>query len=112
MRAFISLKKLRTPESFYSWLLGIAGRVAKEQFRSALHRRQDCEFLGTTMTDVADEIGDYPIEEAIAVLPEIHRQVIVLRFYEGLSCQEVASRLKVLGAILERVKSPASMHSR
>ena len=35
VRAFLSLKKLRKPESFYSWLLGIAGRVAKEQFRSA-----------------------------------------------------------------------------
>jgi RNA polymerase sigma-70 factor (ECF subfamily) len=100
VRAFISLKKLRKPESFYSWLLGIAGRVAKEQFRSELHRRQDCEFLETTMTDVADEIGDYPIEEAIAVLPEIHRQVIVLRFYEGLSCQEVATRLAMpLGTV-------------
>src|ERR1022692_1296060 len=100
VRAFIPLKKLRKPESFYSWLLGIAGRVAKEQFRSELHRRQDCEFLETTMTDVADEIGDYPIEEAIAVLPEIHRQVIVLRFYEGLSCQEVATRLAMpLGTV-------------
>ena len=29
VRAFLSLKKLRKPESFYSWLLGIAGRVAK-----------------------------------------------------------------------------------
>jgi RNA polymerase sigma-70 factor (ECF subfamily) len=35
VRAFISLKKLRKPESFYSWLLGIAGRVAKEQLRGA-----------------------------------------------------------------------------
>ena len=34
VRAFMSLKKLRKPESFYSWLLGIAARVAKEQFRT------------------------------------------------------------------------------
>ena len=33
------------------------------------------------------------MEEAIAVLPENHRQVILLRYYEGLSCQEVATRL-------------------
>jgi RNA polymerase sigma-70 factor (ECF subfamily) len=33
------------------------------------------------------------LEEAIAVLPESNRQVILLRYYEGLSCQEVATRL-------------------
>ena len=33
------------------------------------------------------------MEEAIAVLPESYRQVILLRYYEGLSCQEVATRL-------------------
>ena len=35
VRAFLSLKKLRKPESFYAWLLGIAARVLKEQFRAA-----------------------------------------------------------------------------
>ena len=39
VRAFMSLKKLRKPESFYAWLMGIAGRVLKEQFR-AHERRQ------------------------------------------------------------------------
>jgi RNA polymerase sigma-70 factor (ECF subfamily) len=34
MRAFLSLKKLRKPESFYAWLMDIAGRVLKEQFRA------------------------------------------------------------------------------
>lgn len=93
VRAFLSLKKLRKPESFYSWLLGIAGRVAKEQFRSELHRRQDPEVAEAMMTSAADHNEDYPVEEAIAVLPENHRQVILLRYYEGLSCQEVAIRL-------------------
>src|ERR1035438_4536451 len=39
VRAFLSVKKLRKPESFYAWLLGIAARVLKEQYR-ALARRQ------------------------------------------------------------------------
>ena len=93
VRAFLSLKKLRKPESFYSWLLGIAGRVAKEQFRSQLRRRQNDEAAQTLLTGAAGRQEDYPLEEAIAVLPENHRQVILLRYYEGLSCQEVATRL-------------------
>ena len=41
VRAFLSLKKLRKPESFYAWLLGIAGRVLKEQFRAEERRQKD-----------------------------------------------------------------------
>ena len=36
---------------------------------------------------------EYPLEEVIALLPESYRQVILMRYYEGLSCQDVATRL-------------------
>jgi RNA polymerase sigma-70 factor (ECF subfamily) len=93
VRAFLSLKKLRKPESFYSWLLGIAGRVALEQFRVQERHRRDREATEAMMADAADSPEDYPLEEAIAALPESYRQVILLRYYERLSCQEVATRL-------------------
>ena len=100
VRAFLSLKKLRKPESFYSWLLGIAGRVAKEQLRSLKHRQQDCEVTESIMANAADHWEDYPLEEAIAALPESYRQVILLRYYEGHSCQEIATRLELpLGTV-------------
>src|ERR1035437_4007464 len=100
VRAFLSLKKLRKPESFYAWLLGIAGRVAKEQLRSLKHRQQDCEVTESIMANAADSREDYPLEEAIAALPETYRQVILLRYYEGLSCQEIATRLDLpLGTV-------------
>jgi len=94
VRAFLSLKKLRKPESFYAWLLGIAGRVLKEQFRAVERRHRELDAAAEALlpeeTDAADE---YPLEEAIAALPESYRQVILLRYYEGLSCQEVGQRL-------------------
>jgi len=93
VRAFTSLKKLRKPESFYSWLLGIAGRVAKEQFRSEEHSRREREAAEAIAPDATSRDEDYQLEEAIAALPESHRQMILLRYYEGLSCQEVATRL-------------------
>jgi RNA polymerase sigma-70 factor, ECF subfamily len=100
VRAFLSLKKLRKPESFYSWLLGIAGRVAKEQFRSAAHRQKDSEVAAEMITDAGESPQEHPLEEIIAALPENYRQVILLRYYEGLSCQEVATRLGMpLGTI-------------
>jgi RNA polymerase sigma-70 factor (ECF subfamily) len=100
VRAFLYLKKLRKPGSFYSWLLGIAGRVAQEQFRDLAKRQKDCEVTENIMADAADHGREYPLEEAIAALPESHRQVVVLRYYEGLSCQEVATRLDMpLGTV-------------
>ena len=100
VRAFLSLKTLRKPESFYAWLLGIAGRVAKEQFRSAAHRERDREAAEVILAEADDSQKEYPLEEVIAALPETYRQVIVLRYYEGLSCQEVAMRLEMpLGSV-------------
>jgi len=102
VRAFMSLKKLRKPESFCPWLLGIAGRVAKEQFRDSKRRQQDPEIARSLITHDADsrDHDDCALDEAIAVLPETYRQVITLRYFEGLSCQEVAQRLEMpLGTV-------------
>jgi RNA polymerase sigma-70 factor (ECF subfamily) len=102
VRAFMSLKKLRKPESFCPWLLGIAGRVAKEQFRDSKRRQQDPEIAKSLVTDAANsrDHEDYVLDEAIAVLPETYRQLILLRHFEGLSCQEVAQRLEMpLGTV-------------
>ena len=52
------------------------------------------------MASAAESQTDYPLDEAIAALPETYRQVILLRYYEGLSCQEVAIRLDLpLGTV-------------
>lgn len=100
VRAFLSLQQLRKPESFCSWLLGIARRVTQEQFRRRQRSVREQEAAEAILRDVAGPPEDYPLEEAIAVLPETYRQVILLRYYEGLSCQETATRLGVpLGTV-------------
>src|SRR5208283_6149891 len=70
VRAFLSLKKLRKPESFYAWLMGIAGRVLKEQFRATERRQKDVAVAETLLTENLGPAPEYPLEEAIAVLPE------------------------------------------
>ncbi len=100
VRAFMSLKKLRKPESFYAWLMGIAARVLKEQFRAHQRRERTAALAETLSAEAPDPAPEYPLEEAIAVLPESYRQVILLRYYEGLSCQEIATRLAMpLGTV-------------
>jgi RNA polymerase sigma-70 factor (ECF subfamily) len=93
------LKKLRKPDSFYAWLVGIAGRVTKERHRAAARqeRNRACAEAGPA---AAEEKPEPQLEEAIAALPESCRQVILLRYYEGLSCQEAATRLDLpLGTV-------------
>lgn len=103
VRAFFSLDKLRKPESFFSWLLGIANRVAKEQQRAERRHRE--------VTRLAREQGrpqsvseDRDVERAIAELPDAYKEIILLRYYAGLTCSQVAERLSVpLGTVTKKL---------
>lgn len=100
VRSFLSLKSLRQPDRFYSWLLGIAARVAQERYRAGARRHREQEAAEQMLAEAGDEAIEPPLEEALAALPETYRQVIMLRYYEGLSCQEMADRLgQPLGTI-------------
>jgi RNA polymerase sigma-70 factor, ECF subfamily len=96
VRAFFSLGKLHKPEAFHSWLLGIAGRVALEFQRTRVRRNEVPVHDGDTVTlppTHQDNLCYDGLDEAIAALPEPHRELILLRYFERLSCQEIADRL-------------------
>ena len=105
VRAFVSLPKLRQPESFYAWLLGIAGRVLKEQWRAnRRHQREreaaEQEAAETQSIHSKELAPDDSLETAIASLPETYRRIVLLRYYEGHSCHEIAECLGVpLGTV-------------
>lgn len=113
VRAFVSLGKLRKPESFYSWLLGIAGRVLKEQYREFERQRQDREAASESLAPEAPGAAtadDYPLEEALAALPETYRQVVVLRYYQGMSCQDISVHLRMpLGTVTKTLSRAYAM---
>jgi RNA polymerase sigma-70 factor (ECF subfamily) len=112
VRAFFSLPKLRKPEAFFSWLLGIGDRVAREALRAAKRRRA----VGWEQVDVAelasqdDRDEDTSVNEAVARLPETYREVIVRRFYAGQSCAEISSGLGIpLGTVTKRLSLAYSL---
>ena len=110
VRAFQSLKKLRKPESFYSWLLGIAGRVTLEHFRFQKRFEQESEAAAIAAPAPPDNNADSRLDEAIAVLPDNYRQVILLRYYEGMSCQEVAQKLDMpIGSVTKTLSRAYAM---
>ncbi|MHC4482506.1 MAG: RNA polymerase sigma factor [Planctomycetota bacterium] len=99
VRAYFSLEKLKKRGSFFSWLLGIASHVAKEQQRSEQRRRHIAETLSERAPD-SELSQDYALEKAVTALPESYRQIVLLRYYGGRSCSQVAEQLRMpLGTV-------------
>jgi len=109
VRAYFGLRKLKKPDSFFAWLAGIAGRVMQEQYRSQRRRvelaSQAAEHRPTTGDTEEIELG-----KAVAALPDVYREVILMRYYTGLSCAELASRLDVpIGTVTKRLSRAYAM---
>jgi len=125
VRAYFNMNKLQKPESFFSWLLGIADRVAKEHRRKEQIRRQQqairsfsqeaCPpyltlgrravsppkgkaWTGSDPTSSGSQ--DYSLEAAVAELPPDYRKIVLLRYYGNHSCNQIAERLDIpLGTV-------------
>ncbi|MCK5557371.1 MAG: sigma-70 family RNA polymerase sigma factor [Candidatus Hydrogenedentes bacterium] len=109
VRAYFALRRLKKPESFFSWLFGIADRVAKEHWRT---QRRDNEIANSSARGRTDHHVkcDYDLERAVADLAEPYRGVILLRYYGGMSCAEVAERLGIaLGTVTSRLSRAYTM---
>jgi RNA polymerase sigma-70 factor (ECF subfamily) len=101
VRAYFNMGKLRKPDSFFSWLLGIADRVAKEhQRKEQIQRRREIVRSFTEESAGTELSQDYALESAIAELPEAYRKVILLRYYGEHSCNQIAEQLDMpLGTV-------------
>ncbi len=101
VRAYFGLSELKKRESFYSWLLGIANRVAKEQLREAKSFAQvDC-----LEEQVYEERKvEMELENAIAKLPDPYREIVLIRFYANRSCLQIAEQLNMpVGTVTKRL---------
>jgi RNA polymerase sigma-70 factor (ECF subfamily) len=99
VRAYFGLKELKKRESFGSWLLGIANRVAREQARNKMPLA-DMEAMAEKQTTEPNDSDDFQLQRAFAQLPEAYREIILLRFYANQSCQQIARNLNMpLGSV-------------
>jgi RNA polymerase sigma-70 factor (ECF subfamily) len=103
VRSFSALRTLKKPESFFPWLFGVADRVLKEQYRAEVRHAKAVRSLAEE-TSTAPTGHDLDLERAVAELDEPYRQVVLLRYYGGMSCDEVAQRLGVpLGTVTKQL---------
>ena len=104
VRAFFRLKTLEKEQSFFAWLMGIAQRVTLEKFRDR-RRVQSLSMVAEPIDrSAAEPNNDSELAEALERLPAVYREVIMLRYFVGLSCAEISQRLQVpLGTVTKRL---------
>ena len=108
VRAFSELARLRNPDSFFPWLLGIANNVTRELMRQKRAQRLRAAEQFTGQWACQERPDDAPagdaLEEAVADLSDPLREVVLLRFFGDCSCAEVARRLGLpIGTVTKRL---------
>ncbi len=101
VRAYFKMTTLQKPESFFPWLLAIADNVAKELQREKWVRRKRESIRAFSEEASQPELSeDFGLETVVAGLPEAYRTVVLLRYYGGQSCKQIAEQLEMpLGTV-------------
>ena len=103
---FLAYKKLRQPKYFNTWLTRILINVCYSELR-----RRKRELAVAELPDTAQEEFDaLPLKEALRRLPKDLRDVIVLRYFTGLTLEEATQTLDIpRGTVTTRQKKALSL---
>ena len=90
-KGLLDCKKLRQPEYFSTWLTRILLNVCAQE-----HRRRKRETAVEELPETAQEAFDaLPLKDAVARLPRELKDVILLRYFTGLTLEETAQTLNI-----------------
>lgn len=105
-RAYRFRVRLKDPSKFRGWLLAIARNLARDRVR----RRRDAlaPEAAAAITDESpwpgEELACYEVRlrlrDAMALLPSPHRDVITMRYIDGLSYQHIQESLGISNGTL------------
>ena len=95
-RALVSLRKLKSQTRFAPWLAVICRNVAKDMVAIKARQINTNNFLQPVQDNNHDE-NHRLINRAIDQLPISDKELIVLRYYDGLSYEEISSVLGISG---------------
>ena len=109
LSVFRGLRKLRNPGVFRAWLYQIAHAKVVSQVRKNVREEQILENFSAEQEESSsyeEPISGDPelVRSALAALSAEHREVLVLRFLENMSLEEMAHALQCrLGTIKSRL---------
>ena len=101
LEAYKNLSTLRRWDNFYPWLYSIASNQCKNYHRAqkrqvvTAHLAEHDETHRMDMDAHSEKLKNERVHDALAALPEMHRQVLVLRYMAGMKSKEIAQTLRV-----------------
>lgn len=120
--AFLHLQRLKNPDSFGPWLIGIALNTCRRFIRTSIAQRRLLTPADTSGVSTADDPADVAqahdmarlVRTAVLALPSGQRDAVLLFYFAGLTQSEVAAELgTALGAVKTRLhKARAQLRTR
>ena len=105
-RGFASLKKLRQPEFFETWITRILINECKKELR---HGKRE-QPLDTIPEAAAETLDTLPLKEALYRLPRELKEIIILRYFSGFTLAETARSLGIpQGTVVTRQRRALSL---
>jgi RNA polymerase sigma-70 factor (ECF subfamily) len=113
VRAYRSLKTLRSETKLSTWLFGIAKNVARESLRARIRQNQHVDLEDEQVLDLSDR-GPVPVSQllnkelnevvqrALALLDEDKRLVFTLKVFQQCSYEEIA---EITGFSIPKLKT-------
>jgi RNA polymerase sigma-70 factor (ECF subfamily) len=98
-RALVNLKNLKNKSRFVPWLAAICRNVAKDMITAGA-RQINAEDLSNTDQNSNDIEVIHAIRQAIEQLPAPAKELIVLRYYNSLSYEQISSILGISRATI------------
>ena len=98
-RALVNLKNLKNSSRFAPWLAAICRNVAKDMVTARVRQTKAEDLSNTTLNDNDDE-NSLAIRRAIEQLPAPAKDLIVLRYYNSLSYEQIGSVLGISRATI------------
>ena len=101
LNAYKKLSTLRRWDNFYPWLYSIAANRCKNFYRAQKEQVETMNLLARNLNHQAavdadsESVKIEQLHEALASLPEMHCQVLVLRYMAGMKSKEIAQTLRV-----------------
>ncbi len=96
VRAVTHLERFRWQSAFSTWLTGIGLNLCRERFRRRQRRRgKDLEAVPDLRAVHSHPGVAIDLEQAIALLPDGYRTVLVLHDVEGFTHLEIARQLEI-----------------
>jgi RNA polymerase sigma-70 factor (ECF subfamily) len=93
-KAAVKLPQLRQTNKFAGWLAAICRNEARDMARRQNGQRAADEFSAKTAKSESGDSGD-AIRQALKQLSEPARELVYLRYYDGLSYEQISSVLGI-----------------